>query len=42
MAPERSLREVHDVSQELQDKLETVEGVSRAFVHVDYGKLLLL
>ena len=40
MAPERSLREVHDVSQELQDKLETVEGVSRAFVHVDYGKFL--
>ncbi|KAI9038383.1 cation diffusion facilitator family transporter [Aspergillus affinis] len=37
MAPERSLREVHDVSQELQDKLETVEGFGRAFVHVDYG-----
>ncbi|PYI10992.1 hypothetical protein BO78DRAFT_382876 [Aspergillus sclerotiicarbonarius CBS 121057] len=36
MAPERSLREVHDVSQELQDKLETVEGFARAFVHVDY------
>ncbi|OJJ41832.1 hypothetical protein ASPWEDRAFT_35442 [Aspergillus wentii DTO 134E9] len=36
MAPERSLREVHDVSQGLQDKLETVEGFSRAFVHVDY------
>ena len=40
MAPKRSLREVHDISQELQDKLETVEGVGRAFVHVDYGKLL--
>lgn len=38
MAPERSLREVHDVSQGLQDKLETVEGFSRAFVHVDYGE----
>jgi divalent metal cation (Fe/Co/Zn/Cd) transporter len=38
MDPERSLREVHDISQELQDKLETVEGVARAFVHVDYGK----
>lgn len=38
MAPERSLREVHDVSQGLQDKLETVEGFARAFVHVDYGK----
>ncbi|CAC9885639.1 unnamed protein product [Aureobasidium pullulans] len=36
MAPERSLREVHDVSQELQDKLETVEGICRAFVHVDH------
>lgn len=38
MAPECSLREAHDVSQELQDKLETVEGFGRAFVHVDYGK----
>jgi hypothetical protein len=38
MAPECSLREVHDVSQELQDKLETVEGFGRAFVLVDYGK----
>ncbi|KAH6626609.1 cation efflux family-domain-containing protein [Chaetomium sp. MPI-SDFR-AT-0129] len=36
MAPERSLREVHDVAQELQDKLETVEGFARAFVHIDY------
>nr|QOD95009.1 HhpE [Paecilomyces variotii] len=36
MAPECSLREAHDVSQELQDKLETVEGFGRAFVHVDY------
>lgn len=37
MAPDRTLREVHDVSQGLQDKLETVEGFARAFVHVDYG-----
>ncbi|KAJ5689348.1 hypothetical protein N7462_003740 [Penicillium macrosclerotiorum] len=37
MAPECSLRETHDVSQELQDKLETVEGFGRAFIHVDYG-----
>ncbi|KAL4808052.1 cation efflux family-domain-containing protein [Aspergillus unguis] len=36
MSPERTLREVHDISQELQDKLETVEGFGRAFVHVDY------
>lgn len=42
MAPERSLREVHDVAQELQDKLETVEGFGRAFVHVDYGKALFI
>lgn len=41
MAPDRSLRESHDVSQELQDKLEKVEGISRAFVHVDYGKSCL-
>lgn len=38
MDPKRSLREVHDISQELQDKLETIEGVARAFVHVVYGK----
>lgn len=38
MSPERSLRETHDVSQGLQDMLETIEGVGRAFVHVDYGK----
>ncbi|CAI7575333.1 unnamed protein product [Penicillium manginii] len=36
MDPDRSLREVHDIAQELQDKLETVEGFARAFVHVDY------
>jgi divalent metal cation (Fe/Co/Zn/Cd) transporter len=42
MAPERSLREVHDVAQELQDKLETAKGFSRVFVHVDYGKALLV
>lgn len=38
MAPERSLREAHDISQERQDKLESVEGFAQAFVHVDYGK----
>lgn len=41
MAPERSLREVHDISQELQDKFETVEGVARAFVHVGHGEFPL-
>lgn len=38
MAPERSLKYVHDVSQDLQDKLESVDGIARAFVHVDYGE----
>lgn len=42
MAPDRTLREVHDVSQELQDKLESVEGFARAFVHVDYGKCTMM
>ncbi|KAG9600347.1 hypothetical protein KCU77_g3458, partial [Aureobasidium melanogenum] len=40
MSPDCSLRQAHDVSQALQDKLETVEGVARAFVHVDYGMYL--
>lgn len=31
-----SLRQAHDVSQQLQDKLETLPGVERAYVHVDY------
>ncbi|KAJ5553123.1 hypothetical protein N7494_002501 [Penicillium frequentans] len=39
MAPDSSLRESHDISQELQDKIEMVEGFSRAFVHVDYEVL---
>lgn len=42
MSPDCSLRQAHDVSQALQDKLETVEGVARAFVHVDYGMSLPL
>ena len=42
MAPEHNLRVVHDVSQELQDVLETVEGVGRAVVHVDYGKFRVI
>jgi divalent metal cation (Fe/Co/Zn/Cd) transporter len=31
-----TLREVHDISLELQHKLEALEPVERAFVHVDY------
>lgn len=41
MAPDQRLREVHDISQQLQDTLETVEGIGRAFVHVDHGKVSL-
>ncbi|KAJ5334218.1 hypothetical protein MYU51_004747 [Penicillium brevicompactum] len=36
MDPETKLRESHDVSQELQRKLEGLADVERAFVHVDY------
>lgn len=42
MSPDCSLREALDVSQELQDKLETVDGFGRAFVHVHYGKHFVL
>jgi len=30
------LWKAHDISQQLQDKLETLPGVERAFVHVDH------
>ena len=30
------LWKAHDVSQQLQDKVETLPNVGRAFVHVDY------
>ncbi|TRM62428.1 cation efflux family-domain-containing protein [Schizophyllum amplum] len=36
MDEQLSLRHTHDVSQMLQDKLETLPGVERAYVHVDY------
>lgn len=36
MDPSESLREAHDVAQELQDKLESLPTVERAYVHVDY------
>jgi cation diffusion facilitator family transporter len=36
MAPEASLRETHDIAEALQCKLESLPGVERAYVHVDY------
>merc|ERR1712216_658062 len=36
MPPETSLKTVHDVSLDLQNKIEQVAVVERAFVHVDY------
>ncbi|KAH8925678.1 CDF-like metal transporter [Atractiella rhizophila] len=36
MKPDTPLIKAHDVSQELQDALETLPNVARAFVHVDH------
>jgi cation diffusion facilitator family transporter len=36
MDPARSLRDTHDVAEELQIKLESLPDVERAYVHVDY------
>ncbi|QRV76769.1 cation efflux family protein [Ceratobasidium sp. AG-Ba] len=36
MDAETPLWKAHDISQQLQDKLETLPGVERAFVHVDH------
>lgn len=36
MNPEASLRDTHDVAEELQIKLESLPDVERAYVHVDY------
>ncbi|KAJ1962318.1 hypothetical protein H4R35_007368 [Dimargaris xerosporica] len=36
MPPETCLRESHDVGESLQFKLESLENVERAFVHLDY------
>lgn len=36
MNPEDSLRDTHDVAEELQIKLESLPHVERAYVHVDY------
>ncbi|KAL1302690.1 hypothetical protein AAFC00_003053 [Neodothiora populina] len=34
--PDQSLRETHDIAEELQTKLESLPVVDRAYVHVDY------
>ncbi|CAE7076021.1 unnamed protein product [Rhizoctonia solani] len=36
MTADTPLWKAHDISQQLQDKLETLPGVERAFVHVDH------
>eukprot|EP01027_Heterolobosea_sp_BB2_P020807 GEZU01029716.1.p1 GENE.GEZU01029716.1~~GEZU01029716.1.p1 ORF type:complete len:130 (-),score=31.45 GEZU01029716.1:126-515(-) len=36
LRPTMPLREAHDVGESLQKKLETLEDVERAFVHLDY------
>jgi divalent metal cation (Fe/Co/Zn/Cd) transporter len=36
MDAEDSLRNTHDVAEELQTKLESLPHVERAYVHVDY------
>jgi hypothetical protein len=36
MHADTPLWKAHDLSQHLQDKLETLPGVERAFVHVDH------
>ena len=36
MDPNSTLRETHDISQELQDKLELLPGVERCYIHCDF------
>ncbi|KAK8194124.1 hypothetical protein M8818_007311 [Zalaria obscura] len=36
MDQNQSLKETHDVAEELQTKLESLPDVERAYVHVDY------
>jgi len=36
MDPNAPLKQCHDVSQQLQDAIEDLPNVERAFVHVDY------
>lgn len=37
LPPECPLHEAHDVGEALQDALEMLEHVERAFVHLDYN-----
>ncbi|KAI8344680.1 hypothetical protein BC941DRAFT_409344 [Chlamydoabsidia padenii] len=37
LPPECPLHEAHDVGEALQDALEMMENVERAFVHLDYN-----
>jgi Dimerisation domain of Zinc Transporter len=36
MPPESPLKETHDIALELQHKIENIDNVERAFVHVDH------
>ncbi len=36
MSPAMSLRETHDIAEELQIKIESLPDIERAYVHVDY------
>ena len=36
MDPDASLRDTHDIAEELQSKLERLPDIERAYVHVDY------
>ena len=36
LAEDMSLKEAHDIGEPLQRKLESMELVERAFVHIDY------
>jgi divalent metal cation (Fe/Co/Zn/Cd) transporter len=36
MSGDTPLSKAHDLSQQLQDKIEMLPGVGRAFVHVDH------
>lgn len=36
MSGDTPLWQAHDLAQQMQDKLETLPGVERAFVHVDH------
>ena len=36
LPPEMTLREAHDIAEPLQQKIESLINVERAFVHIDY------